>query len=84
LQVLNEPGKAAESDSYMWLYRTGRGVEPTVVYHYQRGRGGEHPRDFLAGFQGYLHVDGYAGYHKVKNVTLVGCWAHARRNEKLG
>lgn len=23
-------------------------------------------------------VDGYAGYHKVPSVTLVGCWAHAR------
>lgn len=36
-------------------------------------------------FKGYLHVDGYAGYHKVAGVTLVGCWAHARRkyNEAL-
>jgi hypothetical protein len=24
-------------------------------------------------------VDGYAGYHALKNITLVGCWAHARR-----
>lgn len=24
-------------------------------------------------------MDGYAGYHKVAGVTLVGCWAHARR-----
>ncbi len=24
-------------------------------------------------------MDGYAGYHKVAKVTLVGCWAHARR-----
>ncbi|MFA1643860.1 transposase, partial [Chryseomicrobium imtechense] len=24
LQVLEEPGKKAESKSYMWLYRTGR------------------------------------------------------------
>ena len=79
LQVLREPGKSAEATSYMWLYRTGRGTKSIVLYDYQRTRGGEHPRDFLAGFEGYLHVDGYAGYHKVKNVTLVGCWAHARR-----
>ncbi len=79
LQVLKEPGKAAQSDSYMWLYRTSRGAAPVVIYDYQRTRGGEHRRDFLAGFKGYLHVDGYAGYHKVKDVTLVGCWAHARR-----
>lgn len=24
-------------------------------------------------------MDGYPGYHKVEGVTLVGCWAHARR-----
>jgi transposase len=79
LQVLREEGKSAESTSYLWLYRTGRGVAPAVLYEYQRTRGGEHPRNFLAGFTGYLHVDGYPGYHKVAKVRLVGCWAHARR-----
>ena len=79
LQVLKEPGKLAETASYLWLYRTGREAQPVVIYEYKRTRGGEHPRNFLAGFHGYLHVDGYAGYHKVKDVTLVGCWAHARR-----
>ncbi|MDQ0111947.1 IS66 family transposase [Paenibacillus harenae] len=79
LQVLREPGKSAQSSSYLWLYRTGRGVAPAVIYDYQKTRGGEHPQIFLSGFKGYLHVDGYAGYHKVAGVTLVGCWAHARR-----
>ncbi|MDQ0116644.1 IS66 family transposase [Paenibacillus harenae] len=79
LQVLREPGKSAESTSYLWLYRSGRGEDPAVVFDYQRTRGGEHPRNFLAGFKGYLHVDGYPGYHKVVGVTLVACWAHARR-----
>lgn len=79
LQVLKEPGKAAETHSYLWLYRTGSTSAPAILYDYQRTRGGEHPKRFLATFQGYLHVDGYAGYHKVKGATLVGCWAHARR-----
>lgn len=79
LQVLREPGKSAETKSYLWLYRTGRMGPPIVLYDYQPTRGGENPRNFLNGFSGYLHVDGYAGYHKVKDVTLVGCWAHARR-----
>src|SRR5690606_20783382 len=35
--------------------------------------------EFLSGFSGYLQVDGYAGYEKIPHVTLVGCWAHARR-----
>ncbi|KYH30521.1 transposase IS66 family protein [Moorella mulderi DSM 14980] len=26
-----------------------------------------------------MHVDGYAGYNELPDVTLVGCWAHARR-----
>ncbi|MNF62830.1 Transposase IS66 family protein [compost metagenome] len=79
LQVLREPGKSAGSQSYLWLYRTGRTGPPIVLYDYRPTRGGENPRDYLNGFSGYLHVDGYAGYHKVKNVSLVGCWAHARR-----
>jgi transposase len=79
LQVLHEPGKSAQSDSYLWLYRTGRMGPPIVLYDYRPTRGGEHPRNFLASFSGYLHVDGYSGYHKVSGVTLVGCWAHARR-----
>ena len=79
LQVLREDGRAAATPSYLWLYRTGRDGPPIVLYEYQRTRGGEHPRDFLAGFRGYLHVDGYPGYHKVAGATLVGCWAHARR-----
>jgi transposase len=79
LQVLREPGKSAETQSYMWLYRTGCEGPPIVLFDYRPTRGGENPRDFLKGFAGYLHVDGYAGYHKVAGVTLVGCWAHARR-----
>lgn len=79
VQVLREDGRAAETQSYMWLYRTGRVGPPIVLYDYQKTRGGEHPRDFLNGYKGYLHVDGYPGYHKVAGATLVGCWAHARR-----
>lgn len=79
LQVLHEPGRAANSKSYLWLYRTGREGPPMVLYDYRETRAGENPKDFLKGFKGFLQVDGYSGYHKVENVTLVGCWAHARR-----
>lgn len=79
LQVLREPGKSAEAQSYLWLYRTGRMGPTIILYDYRSSRGGEHPREFLKGFSGFLHVDGYSGYHKVSGVTLVGCWAHARR-----
>jgi len=79
LQVLKEPGRAAESQSYMWLYRTGCIGPPIVLFEYQPTRAGDNPRRFLEGFKGYLHVDGYAGYNDIPNVTLVGCWAHLRR-----
>ena len=81
LQVLHEPGKKPQSESFMWLYRTsGDTDKPIVLYEYQPGRGAKHPKAFLSGFKGYLHTDGYAGYHDLgEDVALVGCWAHARR-----
>ena len=81
LQVLHEPGKKPQSDSYIWLYRTsGDTDKPIVLYEYQPGRGAKHPKEFLDGFHGYLHTDGYAGYHSLpEEITVVGCWAHLRR-----
>ena len=81
LQVLHEPGKEPQSKSYMWLYRTSGDTDnPVVMYEYQSGRGAVHPREFLEGFKGYLHADGYAGYHNLpEDITVVGCWAHLRR-----
>jgi len=79
LQVLHEPGRAAQTQSYLLLYRTGRDGPPIILYDYQTTRGSQHPHQFLSGFKGYLHVDGYAGYNGLPGVTLVGCWAHARR-----
>ena len=79
LQVLKEPGRNANSTSYMWLYRTGREDTPIILYDYQTTRAGKHPARFLKGFKGYLHTDGYDGYSFMSEVTLVGCWAHARR-----
>ncbi|MCL5290179.1 MAG: IS66 family transposase [Firmicutes bacterium] len=79
LQVLHEPGRSAESTSYLWLYRTGREGPPIILYEYQTTRASKHPAKFLKGFKGYLHVDGYSGYNGLPDMTLVGCWAHARR-----
>jgi transposase len=79
LQVLKEPGKAANTNSYMWLYRTSGDAEhPIVLYEYQPTRSSSHPKRFLEGWNGYLHTDGYDGYHKLP-VTVVGCWVHMRR-----
>ncbi len=79
LQVLREPERPATSKSYMWLYRTGRESPAIILYDYRTTRASKHPSNFLTGFKGYLHVDGYSGYNNLPNITLVGCWAHARR-----
>ena len=81
LQVLHEEGKKPQSKSYMWLYRTSGDVSSQIVlYDYRPDRKSEHPKAFLKDFHGYLHADGYSGYHCLPNtITVVGCWAHARR-----
>ena len=79
LQVLREAGRAAQTESRMWLYSSGRYSHPIRLYEYQMTRSGEHPRKFLAGFAGYLHVDAYSAYRTLPGVRLSGCWSHARR-----
>ena len=81
LQVLHEKGKAATSKSYMWLFRTsGDTVYPIVLYEYRPNRKAENAERFLDGFSGWLHADGYQGYHKLPaQIRVVGCLAHARR-----
>ncbi|MCD7823532.1 MAG: IS66 family transposase [Oscillospiraceae bacterium] len=79
-QVLHEDKKAASSKSYMWIYLTGNDGQPAIIlFEYQPGRNGDYARDFLEGFSGLLECDGYTGYNKVDNVTLVCCLAHCRR-----
>jgi transposase len=82
LQVIKEKGRTAAQKSVMWMYHTGRDSKKHVaLFEYQPTREGKHPQKFLAGYAGFLHVDGYAGYNELENqgVTLVECWAHARR-----
>jgi transposase len=81
IQVLKEPGKAARTNSYMWLYLTGMFSSVFIaLYEYQPTRSSSHPKKFLEGFNGYLHTDGYSGYHCLpSNITIIGCLAHARR-----
>ena len=79
-QVLKEPGKAATSQSYLWVQLA---PEPGVVlYDYDASRSAEVPKRLLAGFEGFLQTDGYEGYGAIgqePGITHVGCWAHARR-----
>jgi transposase len=81
-QVLKEPGKRAESVSYLWALRGGPSEHPLLVYTYDPTRSAEVPKRLLKGFQGFLQTDGYKGYTALgqeSGIEHVGCWAHARR-----
>ncbi len=82
VQVLNEPNRAAESQSYMWVLRSTLPTCAAVLFHYEPTRSGSVPTLLLQDFSGALMADGYPGYNAVCNknsITRLGCWAHARR-----
>lgn len=82
--IVKKDGREGIHKSSMWVYRTGLlcGSVPAVIYEYQKTRSQEHPRRFLEGYAGALVCDGYQVYHgleKSTDITVCGCWAHARR-----
>ncbi|MBP5248609.1 MAG: IS66 family transposase [Lachnospiraceae bacterium] len=80
LQVLKEPGRRAQSKSFMWVFRTGEfDKKQIVLFRYSETRAGETAKEFLEGFNGYLMTDGYGGYNKLKDCIRTSCWAHVRR-----
>jgi len=82
VQVLNEPDKAAESLSYMWVRRTGDIEQPIILFDYHPRRTGAVVTSLLGDYQGYLQTDDYASYLKTgasEGITHLGCMAHARR-----
>ena len=81
LQVLDEPGKSAQSKSYMWLM-TCFSQYPALLYHYSPSRSGQTPLALLSETTQALMVDGYSGYQAAcedYDIERLGCWAHARR-----
>ena len=80
VQVMKEEGKKNTAKSYMWVYTTGSYSDKQIrIFKYSSNRAGTNAADFLSGYTGYLHTDGYKGYSKVKEITRCLCWAHVRR-----
>lgn len=82
VQVLKEPDRSPESQSWMWVVRSGRPERPILLYEYSSTRNQSVPLRLLEGYQGYLMTDDYAGYNaiaKQSGIERLGCWAHARR-----
>lgn len=71
VQVLKEPGKSAQSKSYLWLQRGGPPDQPIILYDYDPSRSQTVPTRLLEGFRGYLQTDGDAvGVQQASNRTL--------------
>ena len=82
VQVLKEAGKTPESQSYMWVRKTGDQNNPVVLFDYAPDRKAQTAMDLLPEFKGFLQTDDYSGYHAIgqtEDITHLGCWAHARR-----
>ena len=74
LTVLREDGRQARQKSYVWVYRTsGDAVSPVVLYDYQPSRSGVCASNFLQGFTGLLHTDGYEAYHCKLPQEITSC-----------
>ena len=66
---------------YGWCVRDA--IRGAVMFYYDRGsRGGKVAREILGAYKGAVQCDGYDAYdqfEKNDNITVYGCWAHARR-----
>ena len=83
IQVLNEPGKAPQSKSYMWVMATPADSDtPVKHFHYANTRSQSVPLALLQEAHGAIMLDGYEGYQAAVDqygLKRLGCWAHARR-----
>lgn len=80
VQVLKEEDRRAQTQSFMWLFRSGEdGLSAIILYGYSPTGGGSHAKEFLEGYHGYLETDGYQGYNSLPDIKRCSCWAHIRR-----
>lgn len=82
-----DSGRGKTKTGRLWTYvrdeRPTGGTAPAAAWFaYSPDRKGERPEAHLAGFEGTLHADGYAGFNGVYangKVREAACWAHVRR-----
>ena len=82
IQVLKEDGRAAASQSALWIRRGGPPHQPVVLVDYAPSKSGEVAYGLLSAFRGTLVCDGAASFHAVarrNGLNLALCNDHARR-----
>src|SRR6516165_5076501 len=83
-----DPGRGRTKTGRLWVYARdqrpwGGPAAPAAVFVFAPDRKSERPAAHLEQFSGVLHVDGYAGFERLRargDVTLAACWVHMRRN----
>jgi transposase len=86
---LQAPGDGKTTTARIWTYvrdeRPWLGpAPPAACYRFSVDRKGEHPADHLAGYRGWMHADGYAGFNELfrsGGVREVACLAHTIRTQ---
>lgn len=81
------PGTGQTKTARLWAYGRderpwGSNVPPASWYRFSPDRKGQHPKDHLAKYQGWMHADGYAGFadlYRSGDIREVACMAHVRR-----
>ena len=84
---LQAPGNGKTKTARVWTYvrdeRPWSGHDPPAAWNqFSIDRKGEHPADHLAGYRGWIHADGYAGFNELyrdNDIREVACLAHIRR-----
>ena len=81
------PGDAGQRHARLWAYGRderpwGSSIPPASWYQFPPDRKGQHPKDHLAKYQGWVHADGYAKFkalYRSGDIHEVACMAHVRR-----
>ncbi len=81
IRYLDPYVKGKSQRGYLWTYSRPKS---DVLFEWRVSRARAGPQEFLKNFRGKLQTDGYSAYESLAkerdDLTLVGCWAHARRN----
>lgn len=82
LQVLKEPGRAAQTKSYLYCFRGGTPEHPVVLYDYNAAAHKPFVDNWFEGFRGSIHMDADPWFDLLlldEHVFAAKCNAHARR-----
>ncbi|MEO0924213.1 MAG: IS66 family transposase, partial [Pseudomonadota bacterium] len=84
---MQDPGQRKTKTARVWTYvrdeRPWSGQSPPCAwYQFTIDRKGEHPVSHLAGYNGWVHADGYSGFNGLfghDKADEMACMAHVRR-----